>query len=471
MVIVSESHPRSRRHIGCLHALLVILAALSPCVSASQKSQAGSALQVSDNGRYLVHADGKPFFWLGDTAWLLFQMTTREDADLYLKARAQQGFTVIQAAVVMGEERVGGTLRPNAYDDLAFSNGDPTSPLVTPGNDPGQAQQYDYWDHVDYIVERAAAHGLTLGLLPLFVGWGGDGYKYLTPERACGYGLFLGQRYRDKPHILWILGGDNTPDTEAKQKVWHEVARGITVGVTGTEDYSRTLMTYHINGGNSSSKWFHKAPWLDLNMIQVWGNEKEIYPEITKDYQLTPAKPTGLGEGSYEDGPQYSTRPIDAFKIRKQAYWSYLAGGYHTSGNTNTWNFSSYKPEGTQDWKTALQSSGAAHLSVLARFFPSIEWWKLVPDPAIFADGMGEGETRNAAMRSTTGDRLLVYLSSPVTVSLHLNAISAAARARATWINPQTGERSAAGEFPTTGPHSFSPPKDWPDALLLLQAM
>ena len=69
---------------------------------------------MSENGRYLVHADGKPFFWLGDTAWLLSQMTTREDADLYLKTRAQQGFTVIQAAVVMGEERVGGTLRPNA---------------------------------------------------------------------------------------------------------------------------------------------------------------------------------------------------------------------------------------------------------------------------------------------------------------------------------------------------------------------
>lgn len=312
------SHVRASRSASDLRILLIGLILL--LLWTAQTARAGSALRVSENGRYLVHPDRKPFFWLGDTAWLLSQMTTREDADLYLKTRAQQGFSVIQAAIVMGEERVGGTLRPNAYGVRAFSDGDPTSPLVTPGNDPRQGKQYDYWDHVDYIVERAAAHDLTLGLLPLFVGWRGDGYKYLTPERAFSYGLFLGRRYREKPHLLWILGGDNTPDTKAKQKVWYEMARGITVGVAGKEDYGQTLMTYHINGGNYSSQWFHQAPWLDFNMIQVWGNEKEIYPKIAQDYRLTPAKPTGLGEGSYEDGPQYSTRPINALKIRKQAY-------------------------------------------------------------------------------------------------------------------------------------------------------
>ncbi|MDI9430710.1 MAG: DUF4038 domain-containing protein [Planctomycetota bacterium] len=444
--------------------LILLILGMSPTV------EAVSALRVSDNGRYLVEPGGKPFFWLGDTAWLLSQMTTREDVDLYLRTRANQGFTVIQAGIVMGEERVGGTLRPNAYGDLAFANGDPAQPLATPGRDSGKAQQYDYWDHVDYIVERAEAHGLTLGMLPLFVGWGGDGYKYLKPENAYSYGLFLGQRYRDKPHLVWILGGDNTPDTEAKQKVWHEVARGITVGVAGREDYDQNLMTYHINGGNSSSQWFHKTPWLDFNMIQIWGNEKGIYPKIAQDYQLTPVKPTGLGEGSYEDGPQYPTRPIDALKIRRQAYWSYLAGGYHTYGNTNTWNFSSYQPEGTQPWKEALQSPGAQHLSVLAKFFTTVEWWRFIPDPAVFASGMGSGETRNVAMRSADGDCLLIYLSSPATVSVRLDAITAADAVRATWIDPQTGDRSAAGQYRATETPSFSSPKDGPDALLLIQA-
>ena len=201
---------------------------------------AGPALRVSEDGRYLVRDRATPFFWLGDTAWLLFQMTTRDDAELYLRTRAEQGFTVIQAAVVMGEERVGGTLRPNRYGDLAFRDGDPARPAVTDGSSPDDAAEYDYWDHADYLVGRARAHGLTLALLPLFVGHGGDGFKHLTPENAEAYGLFLGRRYGARPHVLWVLGGDNTPDTEAKRAVWARLARGLTIGAAGAEDYGRT---------------------------------------------------------------------------------------------------------------------------------------------------------------------------------------------------------------------------------------
>ena len=86
-----------------------------------------------------MDGDGKPFFWLGDTAWLLSQMPNREDAEQYLATRARQGFTVIQAAAVMGEERVAGTARPNAYGDRAFLDNDPSRPWLTPGNNPSVA--------------------------------------------------------------------------------------------------------------------------------------------------------------------------------------------------------------------------------------------------------------------------------------------------------------------------------------------
>src|SRR5262245_33276420 len=316
---------------------------------------------VDPTGRHLVDPSGKPFFWLGDTAWLLSQMPKREDAELYLKTRARQGFTVIQVALVMGEERVAGTLRPNAYGDTAFVDGDPSRPRMTSG--------YDYWDNVDSFLEKAEAEGLVLGVLPLFVGWKGDGYKFLNPEKAHAYGKFLGERYRTKTHLIWILGGDNVPDTDAKKAVWHAMAKGITEAVAGKEDYTRTLMTYHSPGGTTSSTWFHTAPWLDFNMIQTWDKHKEVPSRIAADYALTPPKPTGLGEGAYEDGPQYPTKPIDARVVRKQAYESYFAGGYHTFGNTNTWNFGTCKGELTQPWKAALDSPGTRNLTALKKIF------------------------------------------------------------------------------------------------------
>jgi hypothetical protein len=53
-------------------------------------------LKISANHRYFTTSDGKPFFWLGDTGWLLFSKLNREDAEKYLEDRHKKGFNVIQ---------------------------------------------------------------------------------------------------------------------------------------------------------------------------------------------------------------------------------------------------------------------------------------------------------------------------------------------------------------------------------------
>ena len=53
-------------------------------------------IRVSDNKRFLQHADGTPFFWLGDTGWEIFHRLTREEAGHYLETRRAQGFNTIQ---------------------------------------------------------------------------------------------------------------------------------------------------------------------------------------------------------------------------------------------------------------------------------------------------------------------------------------------------------------------------------------
>ena len=57
-------------------------------------------LNISANKRYFQTKDGKPFFWLGDTGWLLFVKCKREDAILYLETRKKQGFNVVQAMLL-----------------------------------------------------------------------------------------------------------------------------------------------------------------------------------------------------------------------------------------------------------------------------------------------------------------------------------------------------------------------------------
>ena len=77
-------------------ACAVFLVPRSSASGATAQARSGAIppLRVSDNKRFLVTADGRPFFWLGDTAWELFHRLTREDAVRYLDNRARLRFTV-----------------------------------------------------------------------------------------------------------------------------------------------------------------------------------------------------------------------------------------------------------------------------------------------------------------------------------------------------------------------------------------
>src|SRR5258705_1964361 len=103
-------------------------------------------IQPGSNHLFLQDKNGKPFFWLGDTDWELFHRLNREEAAQFLETRKQQGFNVIQA-VALAEFQ--GLHQPNRYGDIPLINDDPTTLAVTPGHDPNDSTQYDYWDHVD----------------------------------------------------------------------------------------------------------------------------------------------------------------------------------------------------------------------------------------------------------------------------------------------------------------------------------
>ncbi|MCB1123259.1 MAG: DUF4038 domain-containing protein, partial [Verrucomicrobiae bacterium] len=159
---------------------------------------AAQRLVVSENNRYLAYEDGTPFFYLGDTAWELLHRTDRKEADMYLEDRAAKGFTVIQAVALAEEE---GLREPNSYGHRPLIGLDPSRPDVKPG------EQNDYWDHVDYIVDKAESLGMYIGFLPT---WGdkwnqkwGVGPEVFTSENAETYGEFLGKRYGQKS-IIWI---------------------------------------------------------------------------------------------------------------------------------------------------------------------------------------------------------------------------------------------------------------------------
>ncbi len=107
-----------------LGPVLGLAAVLGAALPLHAQSAPGSLprLQVSENTRFLVTADGRPFFWLGDTAWELFHRLTREEAERYLRNRAERRFTVIQA-VALAE--LDGLDDPNPYGERPLDRSRP----------------------------------------------------------------------------------------------------------------------------------------------------------------------------------------------------------------------------------------------------------------------------------------------------------------------------------------------------------
>jgi len=443
-------HTQSRATIDSMKLLLFAVCALSLPAQVKPLPK----LTVSPNQRFLMTADGKPFFYLADTAWELLHRLDRKQAVEYLAKRASQGYTAIQA-VALAE--LDGVTDPNPYGHLPLVNEDPTRPVDA------------YWTHVDYIIDQANSRGLYIALLPSWGRWvnnnGRSDRSLLTPSNAEAYGRFLGKRYGRKG-IIWIIGGDRTPT--GFEATWRALARGIAIGVSGKEDYSALLMSFHPRGSETSSTWFHDDPWLDFNMHQTGhGLAEKAMPwdRIAKDYARQPTKPVLDGEPLYEDHPlAFRARDFgysfDAH-IRQRAYWSVFSGSCgHTYGNHSVWQMyaANRKPVNGPlfHWDEAIHRPGAAQMQYLRRLIESRPYFTRVPDPSLIASAL-DGSDHIVATRGD--DYAFIYSPQGRKFTVNLGKISGE-QLKASWFNPRTGTANGIGLIPNSGTHEFTCPSE-----------
>lgn len=418
-------------------------------------SLAPAQLRVSDNNRYLQTADGKPFFWLGDTAWELFHRLTREEAEKYLKNRAEKGFTVIQA-VALAE--LDGLHDPNPYGEVPLENDDPTKPREA------------YFQHVDFIIRKAEELGLHIGLLPtwgdkVFKNTWGKGPEIFTVDNAKVYGRWIGNRYKDQKNIIWILGGDRNPRNEQDVAIWRSMAAGIAEGVGGND---KALMTFHPQPNSledgGSSKWFHQDEWLDFNMFQTGHcRENNVWDRVQYVYNLKPVKPVLDGEPLYEDHPVcFNAKDLGTsspYDVRKLAWLDVFAGAFgHTYGCHDIWQM--WAPHRTPingphfPWYVAIDLPGSGQMKYLRQLIESRPMFERVPDQSLINDARGA----NDRIQATRGkDYAFVYSAQGKDFTVNTARVSGKELV-AHWYNPKNGEVKAAGKFSKKQQLPFTPP-------------
>lgn len=400
-------------------------------------------LSVNENNTYFLK-DSKPFFWLGDTAWLMFQKLSLLECEKYFINRKEKNFNLIQAVLVHDKNF--------EIPDVNVIKGDDFSSLD---------KTHKYWDKVDSCIKKAAEYGLYMGLLPV---WGSMVKKgYLTLDNAKDYARFLADRYGKHKNIVWILGGD------VRGSVGYDI--WCLMGDTLKELCPDTLISFHPFGRTSSAMWFCGCKWLDFNMFQSghrrydqstlgqWDDNsggEEFFAEdnwkyVRRDLALIPKKPILDGEPSYEHIPQGLHDPSQplwqAKDVRRYAYQSVFEGACgHTYGNNSVMQFfdkseilGSYGA--TVDWREELDAPGAFHMKHLYTLINEFDFSCGVHNEKIVDNAGYEKYDRVTAFSGN--DFALIYNYTGREFGINPQALDFEIK-DVMWFDPTTGEKTKA---------------------------
>jgi hypothetical protein len=401
-------------------------------------------LKVSADRRTLAYADDTPFLWMGDTGWYIFVKSTPDEWKKYVDNRAEKEFTILQV-LVSGSR----TTLQDADGQMAFNNEQP--------NDV-------FWKSLEKKVHYANEKGLVVFLVGL--GAGGKG-AYLPAMNTAEFARYLTGRLAGSFVVF-------SPSMDA-----HYDVRNDEVGLHLKEADPRHLVTQHVGTDLQAAEKYHPKEYLDFTCIQSGhhsGRVGEAYDAArawsSTLYVQPPAKPVINAEGMYDghgNDKGFHWREMD---VRKIGWLSWLSGalGYTYGAGENkhsdiqdnggVWLFNT--DTATFDyWEKAMNWNSAGQMTLMKRFFESVEWWGLRPAPELIKSPEDDPLKIMAAAKNENGDLVIAYLPDNEAISLDLSHVATGLRAR--WFNPVTGMCTTAHGTGSNGKKTFVTPGkgDW----------
>ncbi len=333
--------------------------------------------RVAGDQRHFEHADGTPFFWLGDTWWkCLCKRMTWEGFQILTADRKAKGFSVVQ--IVCGPYPDEGFLEPS---------------LENEGGLPYESVKFDkinpkYFDYAD----RRLKHLADAGIAPAIVGaWGRGDCNSMQAIGAAGlkrHWRYLVARYGAYP-VFWILAGEIPEETKWGQGPWSEVAKYL----RSIDPYHR-LLTCHTGSGRRGAKG-------DTNLIDydmVGGNHDQQVAVADKTlaivataYAKDPPMPVLVGETCYEGHMQQGFGDV-----QRRIFWGNMLSGAagHTYGAAGIWHasvegnpgcassaFGGSKVYDWTTWNEGMNYPGSTQLGIGKKLLEKYPWSRFEPHP------------------------------------------------------------------------------------------
>jgi hypothetical protein len=403
-------------------------------------------------GSLVFHTeDGKPFFWLGDTAWAAPGRARAEDWRDYVRTRAAQGFSVVQMnALPQYDAAKPVDLAATPFEKRADGGRDFDRPVAS------------YFKRLRGMVGEANQAGLVAGVVAFWFDvvpggrlWTVDNPVRMTARQGKAYLKTLLEAMEGLS-VVWILAGDDTFERPETRQFYREMGEALSQW-----DAPRRPVTLH-------PAWlcdhlFAEDAWIDFSMVQsshsdAWQNAH--YERAEQAYRLSPGRPLVNGEICYEGAPGFDFgHAFDAGEVRRAFFWSLFSGSLAgvTYGADGVWGWG-------EDVLGKLALPGAADLCRAKGYLERHAWHTLRPAQARLVSPtprrvpVAEGESL-----------LMAYVPHPMIPTQSGFALDTRGflGRDAFWWNPVSGEEAFAARIEADATR-FSPPED-ADFLLVIR--
>lgn len=429
-------------------------------------------LKVSGDGRYLTYADGSPFFYLGDTHWILsherFGTSNAPGVASQFKytvdKRVKQGFTVFQsepgwqarsAQIRINEEAI-----PDEEADADFKHGFTSADLAGFANLDRKFK---------YIADQGLVHANAA------ICWVRDpvDFPIFTEAFMARLARYWVARYGAYP-VIWTIAQEvdknyyGAYDTTTIRK-WFAAAQSI----ADNDAYHQPIMphmenTDHVRASNS---WWSSKPYHSGWAVQ-WQGDLTDMNTAKGFWNALPTQPTVLYESAYDhfwtDSKGALGAAYKAFQYGMYGY-GYGANGvwndiYSKRGEPGDFGTAFEMPAHYFWWREGADLPTGDQLSYFKHFYTSLKWWRLVPrfdDKAwgSFAD------TSRSLLSSDGQDTYVVFFFGGGTSTGTLSQMENHSTYLAQWFNPRDGQYENIGTFTQKGSRWVIPKRptseDW----------
>ena len=396
-------------------------------------------VRISDNGRYFVHDDGTPFYWLGDTNWQAPNYVSVTQCNYpgcscgnqfkhEVDDRLAKGFTVYQTY----------------FDSAESDGGGQRATTQEPGLWISKYSRIDvdtFKNKIDGMFDYLADNGMVIAL-----GYGvhSSTTNSMSKSELDRLSRYLTARYASYP-VIWITAQEITGAEQFDR--WVSSARIVAAG--DGYNHPGSAHQYPLTVDNEYVEKLDGESWHDFYALQNGHSamipNKSMYEGYWNNARSGRVKPFVETEANYEDIScgsfnGYSASRISAWKANLCGSYGFTYGvtgvwanNYSTAGNTGWLGSYSYEP-----WYMGIDKPGSYEMKYMAAFFKYVRFERLIPrfNDTAYSDLTDE---RKVVASSDNGDTYIAYFYNSDYSTGELRCLDKKAKYSAKWYDPLTG--------------------------------